>query len=684
MKKLVTVILLLTFTVTIIYSSTISMLKQALQENPENHEIRYDLANEYYENNYYNEAIEQFEILLKNDYKNEYSIYSIILSYLKLNSYKEAFNYTNKLDKLNTEVITEKEILDIYYNIGISALDEKKYKFSRKVFLKIYKRDKKDYRVNTALGILNFHEKEYKKSLNYFIIAFKHLPNGYKDKNNLLMNIVTASLNYGQELYYSKQKKDIQNSFYYFQTAIDYQRKMDHNYSKKNINKWIYAYFMKGKILVEQNNLNEAKSIFFYIYDRKPELIGLAEEIGNLAVRFQENKNYLSAIRCYSRVIELNFNDSTYLYNIATYYIEKKQYEAALWYLEKCLNIEYKSKYIHVYSNIMDRYLDNLLSEARENYKKGEKLDAYIKFSKINYYREDNKEIQRLLEEFNPQEFETKNYFVKVENSEKEILKKDALNFYNKALTSFKSKNYKDSYIELKKAIQIYYPYNEARKLFLKIYPHISIIVEKSIDEIDDKLSEGKIDEAETILDNIESLIDRNIEKSINKKISIAKKQTEYNKMSTYMNNLEYNFESENYKQAEEYIYKILNIDEDNKKAKQYLARINKIKKRKIEEYKRLYEIAKENKNINKMYNYLNQILIIDNNNRWANTRMYSLSQKKEEKNLQKAQNYYYKGIKYYTSGDYKKAIEMWNKVLEIYGNYKNTNEYIQRAKERI
>src|SRR6056297_3027341 len=106
MRKFVTVLLVLFFTVTTLYSGTISMLEKALEKNPKDNKIRYDLANEYYENSFYKKSNKNF--------KKEYSLYSVILSYLKLNRYKEAKRYTDRLNNLDRNVIKDAEIYDIY------------------------------------------------------------------------------------------------------------------------------------------------------------------------------------------------------------------------------------------------------------------------------------------------------------------------------------------------------------------------------------------------------------------------------------------------------------------------------------------------------------------------------------------------------------------------------------------
>ncbi len=684
MRKFVTVLLVLFFTVTTLYSGTISMLEKALEKNPKDNKIRYDLANEYYENSFYKKSIKQFKILINKNFKKEYSLYSVILSYLKLNRYKEAKRYTDRLNNLDRNVIKDAEIYDIYYNVGIIALNNQKYDYSKKIFLKIYSNNRSNFRLNTALGVINFPEKEYEISLEYFKRAYKNMPNSYSDKNELLMNIVTASLNHGQELYYSKDSKKREQALSYFQTAINYQQKMNKNYSRKKIDKWIYAYFMKAKMLSARTDLDEAKDILFFIYSKKPDLVGLTEELGNLAIKYQERKDYLNSIRCYSRVIRLNSNDPTYLYNIATYYIEKKKYKAALKYLDKCLKIDYKSKYLHIYSNIMDRYLDNLFREAKKAYNGGRRKKAYIALSKILYHREKSQEVKNFLSNFSVENLDGNNYFIKNKIQKEKHLKNKANKFYEKALTYYKNENYKKSYLSLKRAFHVYYPFKEARELYLKVYPNVSIILEENINMIDDYIAKGEIKEAEKLLDNIKNIANSDVIKDMNEKIDLAKKQTEYNRITTYLNNLKYNYNNENYDRAEEYVYKVLNLDRDNKEAKNYLTKINRIKRKQIQEYKNMYNTARKNNNTDKMYDYLNRILMIDKNNSWARSKINSLAKRTEEKNQKKAQNYYHRGIKYYTSAEYKKAINMWEKVLKVYGNYKNTKEYIKRAKERL
>ncbi len=48
------------------------------------------------------------------------------------------------------------------------------------------------------------------------------------------------------------------------------------------------------------------------------------------------------------------------------------------------------------------------------------------------------------------------------------------------------------------------------------------------------------------------------------------------------------------------------------------------------------------------------------------------------------AENYYNRGIRHYTEENYQKAINAWNKVLEVNPNHKGAIEYIRRARERL
>lgn len=688
MKKIFILVGILSIFIFIIYSDTISDLKESLEKNPDNLKLKMDLADEYYKIGNYKKAIEFYNDIIKKK-KDENIYYRLVMSHYNLKEYKKAYNLNLKLEKNYLKNINNELIYNLYINIGINLLS-KDIDFSKKVFQKVYNYDKNNFNANIALGIINFNEKKYEKSLKLFINAYNNMPENFSDRNNLILNIISSALNKGQNIYFNNisTEKSKEIALSYFNRAINFIKKLPEDYLNDNIDKWIYAYFLKAKILIDFKRLEEGKELLFYTYNKSPDLIGLYEEISNLALIFQDKRDYYSAISCYKEIISDNIDDANLLYNLSTYYYELNHYEYSLFYLSRSNDLSKNEEKIHVYKQIMDRFINKLYNNALNDYNKGDYRNSYLKLSKILYYRENDRKTRDLIKNIPDDITQSnyRNYFTSNKNESEKV--KTNINLADdlkeKALEKYENQNYVEAYNLLLKGMKLYYPHESIRKLFLKAYPNITFKIEKGKVIIDRYLSNGKIKAAENHLNKIGSILKNQEIENITQKISIAKKQEKYDKITTFENNIVYYYNQGDYNRAIEYVNRILNIEPDNNFAQNYYRRIKKRERNLISKYRDLFEKAQKQKNIDEMYKNVNNILLIDKNNQWAINKREELNRKLSSFNKEKVENLYYEGIKNYTSGNYKEALRKWSKIIEIYGNYKNTNEYIKRVKDRL
>ena len=291
MKKIFILVGILSIFILIIYSDTISDLKESLEKNPDNLKLKMDLADEYYKIGNYKKAIEFYNDIIKKK-KDENIYYRLVMSHYNLKEYKKAYNLNLKLEKNYLKNINNELIYNLYINIGINLLSED-IDFSKKVFQKVYNYDKNNFNANIALGIINFNERKYEKSLKLFINAYNNMPENFSDRNNLILNIISSALNKGQNVYFNNNstEKSKEIALSYFNRAIDFIKKLPEDYLNDNIDKWIYAYFLKAKTLIDFKRLEEGKELLFYTYNKSPDLIGLYEEISNLALIFQDKSD---------------------------------------------------------------------------------------------------------------------------------------------------------------------------------------------------------------------------------------------------------------------------------------------------------------------------------------------------------------------------------------------------------
>ncbi|MFW6129927.1 MAG: tetratricopeptide repeat protein [Atribacterota bacterium] len=119
--------------------------------------------------------------------------------------------------------------------------------------------------------------------------------------------------------------------------------------------------------------------------------------------------------------------------------------------------------------------------------------------------------------------------------------------------------------------------------------------------------------------------------------------------------------------------------------------RILKIKKeqekeKKIEEYINLAEEKFENKNYTVARKYFEKVLNLDENNKKAKEGIQNAEAKlNNTEELKKGEKEHYKqGLIYYSQGKYSKAIKEWKQVLNINSENEKAKENIKAAKEKI
>jgi len=80
----------------------------------------------------------------------------------------------------------------------------------------------------------------------------------------------------------------------------------------------------------------------------------------------------------------------------------------------------------------------------------------------------------------------------------------------------------------------------------------------------------------------------------------------------------------------------------------------------------------------------INEILFIRPGDAWARARAVDLGLLEENIKSDKAESLYLEGIRYYTEGHFREAIEAWEQAESLIPGYKNVSDYLERARKRI
>ena len=659
--------------------SAVSLLKNALAREPNNIEYRIDLAGEYYRAGFYHDAIKEYKKILEKEKSNEYVLHHIILSYLKLSDYKNASLYAKKLNSKNKMLL-----FSIYSTIAQTAYNNRDFKYSEYSFKKAYTLYKKDYTVNFYLGFLLFSKRNYKKALFYFQNAYNVIPAGLKEKekNDLLYNIIISAINVGMDNYYNKNLKI--EAAKAFDIAIKYSKKLSPSYADDTLSDWLPAYFLRAKIYVDFKDYYKAKALYFFVYDKKNDLIGLIEDLSSLAQAFeQEKKDYLSAIECYARVIAQNYDDTDYIYAIAGYYVKQKDYEHAFWYLKELLNKNDKDEeHLALYNRVSSILSKECERKAKKFFKEGNKEKAFLFFSKAYFFSKEKK-YRNMLDKVGLKKYTDNEYFIAVYFKNKREIKKNAELYYELALYYFEKGAFLNSYLSFKKAVALYYPDYLYKGLYLKLFPIISSKKEQFITRIEYAVVNGDKDLAVSLLSKLKKIVNDDEYKYYARKITEIRKKRYDIAYELYKNGVYY-YKKAYYTKAKYYFTKTLKYNAYGKSALKYLKLIKNKEKKIIEREKKRYLEALKKENRVEMKVALTNILFIDSKNGWAKSELLKLKKGAPKDLKEKAKELYLTGIQFYTSGKYKKALEVWMRLRKFYPDYKNVKIYIKRAKDKI
>lgn len=269
-------------------------LKKSLKEN--NQKDINDCLNLLYEEELYYDIIEHLEYAINNDIKNSCIYYSLGISYLQIKKYNKSIKYFYKtIEKLNNSM--ENLFIDfksnIYNNIGIVYSYMKEFNKAIENFDKAIelRGNDPDYYFNRSMVYNDI--KEYDKSIIDLEKAIK-LDKESDNKNLALFYNAIAAV-YGN-------KKDYKELISYCNKAISYVNS-DDDETKRNI------YFNKGTAYIELKEYDNAIICFDEaIKNTTPDNGIFVNKINALIYK----KDYSEAIRCFKELMKSKDVRSTF------------------------------------------------------------------------------------------------------------------------------------------------------------------------------------------------------------------------------------------------------------------------------------------------------------------------------------------------------------------------------------
>ncbi len=362
-----------------------------------------DLADVYFENKSFNEALEYYDYALKINHNNSYCLYRCAKAFYELGNKEKSQELASialKLEPDNAEYI--------YFYQTLSGSKILKNEQSNNSAITI------DAPYYNKQGIGYFKLNELDTAEKYFIKAIDADPNYVQSYNNLA-TVMFYSNQIEKAIEYSSKAISINPEYIdaYYNLAAFYVKKGDNLkaievYDKiTSIDKDQYkAYYLKARCLYALNKIEAAKTCFNLAIRYNPEHFESYYRLGLIYANertFNEAFNYLNkalelnpdyiklyedfasiynsigkhdeAVKLYYHIIALDSQNFNAYFNLSKIYIKKKDYPNATAMLDIAEKINKNNPEIFNYSGIV-RYNKSEFFEAEMYFKKAIELDS--------------------------------------------------------------------------------------------------------------------------------------------------------------------------------------------------------------------------------------------------------------------------------------------------------------------
>ncbi len=500
-------------------------LEEKINANPKgaNPEDVYKVANYYFNNQFLDEALKYYQLLLELNPNHKMGLFelggiysnlgnleeaikcwqkiisidphftrahfNLALAYSKLKKYSEALSelqITLSLVRQSGDPIgLEKRILqeiqriqNLQTNLNPSILEDidtqkqyalillKKGDFNNALnaFKDVIKIKPDDIESLLNIGIILYRNKEFNEAMEYLNKAVEI------DENNADAYFYLASC--------YEELKNLDKAIYYFKIAVS-----------KNPNNYFW-YYKLAKILYNLGNYEESIKYFRIAIDLNP-LDSYTHN--NLGIALLDAGNINEAIKHFLRAVYLDPNDSYSYYNLARCYSKVGQLQRALKNILKAINLEsnkavYYLEAARIYYKLRN-YKDSLSYAIKATELDSNLQDAFLLISKLYIIAKKYDEAINILNKFIEEEkfehyLELVNIYLLKENRSSQDLE-NALNILYKLYSKkdfINEKKYKGIFIEvLRKIIYINYELSNYEEAY-KFIPEFIENIDNSLD----------------------------------------------------------------------------------------------------------------------------------------------------------------------------------------------------------
>ena len=156
MKRLIVSLVILLLGGYLAYASTISLLKDAVEKDPDNVRLRRDLADEYLREKYFSDAVREYKIIIEKGNADSDTVFYLAIALFYMQDYPNALFYADTAASMPQA----QDISPLYYNIAVKTYTSGDYETALSSALKAYKLNTKDPSIVILIGSLYFNYKQ--------------------------------------------------------------------------------------------------------------------------------------------------------------------------------------------------------------------------------------------------------------------------------------------------------------------------------------------------------------------------------------------------------------------------------------------------------------------------------------------------------------------------------------------
>jgi len=366
--------------------------------------------------------------------------------------------------------------------------------------------------------------------------------------------------------------------------------------------------------------------------------------------------------------------------NIALYFAGVKEWEPAYYYSKKAMEKDQSAENVSRFQAIREKYIVLLQEEKKKSAEEGDwekaLITQHIEAAVAGTVRDPLKsdgalkrqdELLRLWSE---------------KNGKKRL--KASTVYCRLAADLFEKDSPGEAYNYLVKGLSLW-PHNpEGEELYIRLYPLYLVKQERLLSALDKLIASGKYQEASQALEREKTLLPGETAEKYRGEILSMEAKKERRTVRSMLNTGRYYLDRNNFRRARSYFNRALAYDDYQKEASRLLHLTSRRENETIQELKDQYLLHQLNQDVPAMKAAINDILFIRPGDAWARARAVDLGLLEENIKSEKAESLYLEGIRFYTEGHFREAIEAWEQAESLIPGYKNVSDYLERARKRI